>query len=103
MEIRFLGLWLGTGVTDTSTLDITDRLGAGDSFAIDQDGSLSDIVALINASAIQVTASNNDTGTGLLITDPSGGTLALLLDGAAAHDLVPPSGPTVLSADTHRG
>ena len=93
----------GTGVTDTSTLDITDRLGVGDSFAIDQDGSLSDIVALINASAIQVTASINDAGNGLLITDTSGGTLALIIDGDPAPDLGIDTGPTGVFADTVRG
>ncbi len=93
----------GTGVTDTSTLDITDRLGAGDSFAIDKDGSLSDIVALINASAIEVTASINDAGNGLLITDTSGGSLALIIDGDPAPDLGIDTGPAGVFANTVRG
>ena len=94
----------GTGVRDTTTLDITDREGTGDTFTIDPDGSLSDIVALINASAIKVTASINDAGNGLLITDTSGSTVSnLIIEGDPASDLGIDTGAGGVAEDTVRG
>jgi len=94
----------GTGVRDTTTLDITDREGTGDTFTIDPDGSLSDIVALINASAIKVTASINDAGNGLLITDTSGSDAsALIIVGDPAIDLGIDTGGGGVTEDTVRG
>ncbi|MEE8458929.1 MAG: flagellar filament capping protein FliD [Phycisphaerales bacterium] len=94
----------GTGVRDTTTLDITDREGTPDTFTIDPDGSLSDIVALINASAIKVTASINDAGNGLLITDTSGSVAsALIIVGDPAIDLGIDTGGGGVDENTVRG
>jgi flagellar hook-associated protein 2 len=79
----------GSGLSGNTTLDIQDRNGGSDSFVIDEDGSVSDIIAQINASAaIDVTASLNDAGNGLLITDNTGGTAGnLVISGSAAPEL----------------
>ncbi len=94
----------GTGVRDTTTLDIIDREGTGDTFTIDPDGSLSDIVALINDSAIKVTASINDAGNGLLITDTSGSVASnLIIVGDPAIDLGIDTGALGVDENAVRG
>jgi flagellar hook-associated protein 2 len=79
----------GSGLGGNTALDIQDRNGDSDSFVIDEDGSLSDIIAQINASAaIDVTASLNDAGNGLLITDNTGVEVSnLVISGSAAPEL----------------
>ena len=79
----------GNGLSGFTALDIIDRVGGTASFSLDEDGSLSEIIALINASTmIDVTASINDAGNGLLIMDnadaPTGN---LFITGTAAPEL----------------
>ena len=79
----------GAGLSGNTTLDIQDRSGSSDTFTIDEDGSVSEIIAQINASgAISVTASLNDAGNGLLITDTTESTAAnLMISNVAASEL----------------
>src|SRR5262249_25278479 len=65
------------------------------------DGSLSQVVDLINASGANVTAALNDAGNGLLITDTSGGSGNLIIAGNAAAELgIDTAG---VASDTRRG
>ena len=60
----------GSGTSGDTQLILQDREGNGDLITIDTDGSLSDIIDQINASAaVNISASLNDAGNGLLITD----------------------------------
>ena len=95
----------GSGVSGNTTLTIFDRLGGSDTFTIDEDGSLSDIVAQINASgAINITASLNDAGNGLLITDNTGVTTnPLIITGDAAAELGIDTGGSGVNEKTFRG
>ncbi len=95
----------GDGLGADDQLTITDRAGGSDTFTIDLDGSVSDLIAQINASgAIQITASLNDAGNGLLITDtvaaPTGN---LIVTGNAADDLHIDTGPGGVAASSKRG
>jgi flagellar hook-associated protein 2 len=95
----------GAGIGTDSNLIIQDRAGSGDAFVIDPDGSVSEIVDQINASAfIDVTASLNDAGNGLLITDNTGSTISnLIVTGDVADDLQIDTGPLGVDADFYRG
>ncbi|MHC4304522.1 MAG: flagellar filament capping protein FliD [Planctomycetota bacterium] len=81
----------GAGTGGLTDLILQDREGNGDLISIDTDGSLSDIIDQINASAaINITASLNDAGNGLLITDttdPVDITGNLIVTGDVADDL----------------
>lgn len=78
----------GSGLSGATTLDITDRAGNVDSITIDPNSSMSDIVAAINASGtLNITASLNRAGNGLLITDTVGGAGNLIIGGDAASVL----------------
>lgn len=78
----------GDGLSGNTALNITDRNGGSDSFTIDENASISDIIDQINNSAsVDVTASMNRAGNGLLITDNTGGTSNLLINGSAATEL----------------
>lgn len=78
----------GNGLNGATTLTIQDRSGGSDSFTLDPNTSLSDIIEQINASsAIDVTVSLNRVGNGLKITDTSGGGGNLIVDGDAAAEL----------------
>lgn len=80
----------GAGLSGNLTLDITDRQGDFRSFALDENASVSDIIALINDSAdtVDVVASLNEAGNGLLITDTSGSTAGnLVIANTAAGEL----------------
>jgi len=94
----------GSGVSGNTTLTIMDRDGGSDTFTIDEDGSLSDIVAQINASgAINITASLNDAGNGLLITDNSSGLGNLFITGDAADKLGIDTGGAGVNEKSFRG
>ena len=95
----------GKGLNGNTTLDITDRQGDLRSFTLDEDGSLSDIIALINTpfpgDSVDVTASLNDSGNGLLITDNTSSTaFNLIIAGNAAAEL---DIAADVAADTVRG
>ncbi|MCH8007191.1 MAG: flagellar filament capping protein FliD, partial [Planctomycetes bacterium] len=78
----------GAGLSGNNSLTINDRSGGSDTFALDEDGSLSEIIDLINNSgAINITASLNNSGNGLLITDTVGGGGNLTISGTAASEL----------------
>jgi flagellar hook-associated protein 2 len=87
--VRSLNGGAGTGI-DTDLI-LQDREGNGDLIAIDTDGSLSDIIDQINASAaLNITASLNDAGNGLLITDTTDAgaiTGNLIVSGDVAEEL----------------
>ncbi|MCH7797001.1 MAG: flagellar filament capping protein FliD [Planctomycetes bacterium] len=95
----------GNGLSGFTALDIIDRVGGSDSFSLDEDGSLSEIIALINASTmIDVTASINDAGNGLLITDnATAPTSNLIIEGDAAAELNIDTGGTGVASSTVRG
>ena len=92
----------GNGLNGNTTLDITDRDGAFFSFPLDEDWSLSEIIDLISDSTdVNVTASLNDSGNGLLITDDTGSTASnLIIAGNAAAEL---SIAADVAADSFRG
>ncbi|MHC4218735.1 MAG: flagellar filament capping protein FliD, partial [Planctomycetota bacterium] len=95
----------GAGIGGDSTLIIQDRSGSGDLLTIDPDDSVSDIIDQINASgAVNVTASLNDAGNGLLITDNTGSTISnLIVTGDVADDLGIDTGALGVAADFYRG
>ncbi len=95
----------GDGLGADNSLTITDRAGGSDTFTINLGGSVSDLIDQINASAaIQITASLNDAGNGLLLTDtvasPTGN---LIITGNAADDLKIDTGAGGIAASTKRG
>jgi flagellar hook-associated protein 2 len=102
--VRSLNGGAGTGI-DTDLI-LQDREGNGDLITIDTDGSLSDIVDQINASALNITASLNDAGNGLYITDTTDPGLItgnLIVTGDVADDLGIDTGVLGVDASTYRG
>ncbi len=94
----------GNGLSGATTLDITDRAGNSDSITLDANSSMSDIIAAINASGtLNVTASLNSAGNGLLITDTVGGGGNLIIGGDAAPVLGIETDPGGVAADSVRG
>lgn len=95
----------GNGLSGNTSLDITDRAGNTDNFTINENSSIADIIDQINASAaINVTASLNRAGNGLLITDNTGSTVSnLIIDGSAASELGISTGAVGVAADSHAG
>jgi flagellar hook-associated protein 2 len=95
----------GAGIGTDSNLIIQDRDGNGDAFTVDGDGSVSDIIDQINASGfINVTASLNEAGNGLLITDDTGSTANfLIVTGDVADDLKIDTGALGVDASFYRG
>lgn len=78
----------GSGLSGATTLTIQDRAGNLDTFTIDPNWSVSDIIREINASAtLNITASLNRAGNGLKITDTVGGGGNLIISGDAAAAL----------------
>ncbi len=94
----------GNGLSGNTALDITDRQGGSDSFTLDEDGSLSDIIDQINASgSIEITAIANSAGNGLTIVDTSGGSGNLIVTDTAAAELGIDTGPGGIAASRQRG
>ncbi len=71
----------------TATIQITNRAGVSSVIDITGEQSIQNIISRINAEATDVTASLNQAGNGLLITDTSGGTQNLRILGDAAASL----------------
>lgn len=91
MNSRLIGaLNGGSGVT-TGTIDVTNRLGATSSIDLSAAESVSDIINTINDAGAGVTATLNNAGNGLLLTDTTGGTASDLIvadvSGTTALDL----------------
>lgn len=63
----------GRGVA-AGSVNITDRSGASDTVDLSGAETLQDVIDTINGSSVAVTASLNSSGTGLVLTDTSGGT-----------------------------
>ncbi len=80
----------GSGV-GVGTIDITNRLGATTNVDLSAATSVADIINTINNAGAGVTASLNNAGNGLLLTDTTGGTASDLIiadvSGTAAADL----------------
>lgn len=79
----------GSGVPGGS-IDITDMTGASATIDLSGAETLSDVLGAINAAALGVTASLNSAGTGLVLTDTSGGSGTLSVaevDSTAAEAL----------------
>ncbi|MEQ8769808.1 MAG: flagellar filament capping protein FliD [Phycisphaerales bacterium] len=87
---RLADLNAGAGV-GRGEFSITDSLGTTDTFDVDDDMSIQDLINDINDSGnLGVTASLNATGDGILITDTAGGTLEMEIEdrsGTAAREL----------------
>lgn len=78
----------GTGIAGTGSISITARDGSVHTVTIDTASSVSAILAEFAAdTAGKITASLNDTGTGLLIADTTGGSGNLIITGATAESL----------------
>ncbi len=71
----------GAGV-GSGTFRITDSKGNTDTFTVDDGLSIQDVINEINESGSleNVTASLNDTGDGILITDGAGGSVAMVIE-----------------------
>ena len=91
----------GAGLSGNTSMTITDRSGSFDTFVFNEDESLSDIIDLINASVdVDVTASLNAKGTGLLITNNAAVTGNFIVTGPAAIELSVDTGGGGVAADT---
>ncbi len=81
----------GSGVTTLGTVDITNRTGATTGVDLSSATSVADVISLINNAGAGVTASLNNAGNGLLLTDTTGSTTSNLIvadnTGTAAVDL----------------
>ncbi len=80
----------GAGAT-LGEISITNRSGVTTSVMLDSAGSVSEVIGLINAADADVTASINQAGNGILLTDQTGDTASDLIvadiSGTAATDL----------------
>ena len=69
----------GFGVGDLGQLSITNRAGVGATVDLSSAKTVEEVVNLINASAVGVTARVNDSRNGLLLADSTGGTSNLII------------------------
>lgn len=80
----------GNGFGDLGEIELADRTGATATVDLSSAETLDDVIDLINASTVQVTAKVNDSRNGIVLTDTSGGTLNLVVangsDGKATAD-----------------
>lgn len=82
------GLNGGAGIGGTGTITITGRDGNPYSVSIDTSSSISQILAEFSAdTGGKITARLNDKGTGIVVTDATGGTGNLIIAGATAESL----------------
>lgn len=94
----------GSGLSGATSLSIQDRAGNADTFTLDPNSSISDIMNAINASAtLNITASLNRAGNGLLITDTVSGAGNLIISGDAAPVLGLETDPLGVASDTVQG
>ncbi len=78
----------GAGLSGNTAMSIQDGNGTIEAFDFDETGSLSDIIDLINApGGVDVTASLNAKGTGLVITNNVDGGFDFDISGVAAAEL----------------
>ncbi len=92
----------GSGIA-AGSIALTNRLGVSADVDLSTAKNLSEVISAINASGISVTASLNKAGTGLMLTDSSGGAGSLSVaevDSTTAADL---GILTSVSANTLRG
>lgn len=91
LNSKLIGNLRGGLGTTTGTIDITNRLGGGPtSIDLSSAESIGDIVTLINNASAGVTASLNNAGNGILLTDTTGGSSNLIVadnTGTLAADL----------------
>lgn len=94
----------GSGLSGATSLSIQDRAGNADTFTLDPNSSISDIMNAINASAtLNITASLNRAGNGLLITDTVSGAGNLIISGDAAPVLGLETDVLGVASDTVQG
>jgi len=102
-----LGILNGGSGVAAGSISIQDRSGATQTIDLSGAETLAEAVALINAAAVNVTASLNQNGTALVITDNTGSTaFNLVIDEAGsttAADLGILTGPAGVDASTVRG
>ncbi|MCA9278759.1 MAG: flagellar filament capping protein FliD [Phycisphaeraceae bacterium] len=96
---------IGGGDLGDGSIDFTLRNGSTFNVALDLDGSVTDIInAIETASAGDVSVALNDLGTGLIITDHTGGGGNLIITGTGGNDTAAAlgisTGPTGVAADT---
>lgn len=80
----------GAGVTTLGTIDVTNRLGVLTNIDLTGSSSVSDLISKINNASAGVTASLNNAGNGILLTDTSGGGNDIIIadnTGTTATDL----------------
>jgi len=92
LNSKLIGNLRGGLGTTLGTIDITNRLGGGaTSVDLSSAESVSDVIDLINDAGAGVTASINNAGNGILLTDTTGGSASNLIvadnTGTAAADL----------------
>lgn len=94
----------GAGLTGDGQIQITARDGSTYTVLVDLAGSLDAILAAFEqATAGKVRASLNAAGTGLLITDTTGGTQNLIIEGDTAESLGIATGAGGVAASRVRG
>ncbi|MFN0133912.1 MAG: flagellar filament capping protein FliD [Phycisphaerales bacterium] len=82
------GLNGGAGIGGTGTITITGRDGNPYTVSIDRTASISEMLAEFSAdTAGKITAKLNDKGTGIVVTDATGGTGNLIISGTTAESL----------------
>lgn len=80
----------GAGLGTLGDLDLTDRSGATDTVDLSAAETLDDVITLINAASVGITARVNDARNGILLQDTTG---------AAASNLIVANGDATNSAD----
>lgn len=94
----------GAGIAGDGQISITARDGTAHTISIDPGGSIHDILAAINNhSSNKFRASLSTTGTGLVLTDISGGTGNLIVQGASAESLGLATDPAGVASSTVGG
>jgi flagellar hook-associated protein 2 len=98
----------GSGLSGATSISITDRNGTSFSLSnLDTFDSLSDVVAAINDAAAvagaDITLAQNTAGNGLRVSDSSGGTSNLIIDGDGAAALGISTGPAGVASTTKEG
>ncbi|MBI1369112.1 MAG: flagellar filament capping protein FliD [Planctomycetes bacterium] len=96
----------GLDTSGGSTLSITNRTGAQTDIELSTARSVSDVISLINSASAGVTASLNNTGNGLTLTDTTGSTASNLIitdPGNLASDLGISTGAAGVAASSVKG
>lgn len=94
----------GSGIAGDGNISITARDGSAHTISIDTAGSVSDILAAINThSSGMFSAALSNTGTGIVLSDLSGGSGNLIIEGATAESLGLATDPAGIAAPTAGG